>query len=373
LTNDQLRRAAKHPVEMYSRVDFNITLSMCSEKTLETIKRSIRDHDQEKKDRKRINNFLKFHLREYLDQDPELDWHEIHSMLNTLPIVELNRITEDPDKVVQLAKKQKADIEHEGKEKSFQGDPANILTIEDLNSMLMFLQKLPYEELHMIIEFTQLLLDFLSLPAHAKWRDEVVMRGRREEEAPVFYKGMFGLRQKLDKADAEDEEALEKAKAMVLVEDQSSATGDDDEEAPPSEIEGQLHQLLLDTAAHENLPPEVQLQRILHDHDDPPGENGDEDEASLVSLESMDSAIQVPETGAEEGEANSPLWRKIDDLRSRAMGMLDAGMPSQNSQAPMLPGLHTRGNHTVVSMDDPDVEIDLALADHHGSSTRGEI
>merc|ERR1711966_424849 len=108
-----------------------------------------------------------------------------------------------------LAKKQKADIEAESKEKGFTGDIANILTVEDLNSMLMFLQKLPYDELHMIVEFTQLLLDFLSLPAHAKWRDEVVMRGRREEEAPDFYKGMFNLRQQLDKAEEEEEEEVE--------------------------------------------------------------------------------------------------------------------------------------------------------------------
>merc|ERR1740130_1937408 len=108
---------------------------------LDTIQKTIKDHEQEKRDRKRINNFLKFHLREYLDQDPELDWHEIHQMLNLLPVVELHRLTENPDRVVNMAKQNRLDQEGEQRE-AWSGDPANVLTVEDLNSMLMFLQKL---------------------------------------------------------------------------------------------------------------------------------------------------------------------------------------------------------------------------------------
>jgi len=375
LTNDQLRRAKKCPVEMYSRVEFNIALSMCSENMLETIHSTIKDHEKEKKERKRINNFLKFHLREYLDQDPDLDWHEIHQMLNTMPIVELNRLTENPDRVVQLAKQQKAD----------QGNPEldaggkvndNVLTVEDLNSMVMFLQKLPYNELHQIIEFTQLLIDFLDLPTNAKWRDQVVRRGRREAEAPTFYRGMFDMRQQLDKfeqqeqaeADLKQMEGASEEKAVesnVMAGNYQEMGIDDILENPP-EVEVQLHRFLVDTAAHNVARPEAQLRRIMHDHDDEQDDVGSQSDA--VSLTSVDSAIQVPtDISPDELTGTSPadpLWRKIDDLRSRAtdlMGAVSGTYQPQVSTSSLsrLPhnGRLSLGVETTVSLDDLDEDL----------------
>jgi hypothetical protein len=374
LTKEQLNRAQKHAVEMYSRVDFNITLSMSSEQTLNTIKASIKKHENDKHDRKRINNFLKFHLRECLDQDPDLDWHEIHQMLNLLPIVELNRLTEDPDKVVQLAKKQKQDIEAEQQEKGFQGDPANILTIEDLNSMLMFLQKLPFDELHLVIEFTQLLLDFLSLPAHAKWRDEVVMRGRREEEAPKFYKGMFALRQQLEKSDQEQQELEERAELEDANKDKDVPEKRDLKQMEaelldsPPELGTQMNRMLHDTAAlREDVDPRVQLRRIMSDHaaeqraptgdEEEPSDIRSEGSISLNSLESIDSAVRIPQAGqidtpAEDSvdDSAAPLWRRIDNLRSRALGMINSALPDEQHSLPMLTRINDN-DHDVLQVE----------------------
>jgi len=330
LTNDQLKRAAKKPVEMYSRVEFNITLSMCSENMLDTIKKTVKDHEHEKKERKRINNFLKFHLREYLDQDPDLDWHEIHSMLNTMPLVELNRLTENPDKVVQMAKQQKADGDTDTRKVPVFQD--NVLTVEDLNSMVMFLQKLPYDELHQIIEFTQLLVDFLTLPSHAPWRDAVVSRGRREAEAQNFYKGMFDLRQQLDKAEQQD--AKEEARLAALAEQSPEKKVMDERPAldevaeildNPPEVEAQLHRFLVEESHHKNheMSPEKALQNIIGDHGAHHEDDGSEG-GSDVTIESVDSAIAIPNPLGEEdgGDPMDPLWKKISELRVKAADVL---------------------------------------------------
>jgi hypothetical protein len=359
LTNEQLRRTQNHPVEMYSRVEFNITLAMCSERMLDTIRKTTKEHEQEKRARKRINNFLKFHLREYLDQDPDLDWHEVHQMLNLLPVVELNRLTENPDKVVQMAKRQRQDAEAEAKEKAFEGDENDVLTVEDVNSMLMFLQKLPYDELHMIIEFTQLLLDFLSLPACAEWRKDVVERGKREEQAPDFYRGMFNLRQQLEKEEADE---LEEERIASITQAQESFEKDVDvmSDGPMDE---QMHRMLADTAVHKPvMKPEEELRRILNDHEDPLDNSSQEGTLSLGSFESVDSGIRIPDVGTEDdgsvalgsgGSASDPLWRRIDQLRNKAAGVID--MNSINNSTPphlrTLPGMEN-GHAADLSLDD---------------------
>lgn len=108
----------------------------------------------------------------------------------------------------------------------------------------------------------------------------------------------------------------------------------------------------------------MQLSRILHDHDDP-DDNASEGSVSLVS--SMDSAIRVPE-GAESqtleeiveagsaASAQDPLWMRIDNLRERAMSMLD--MNIVGTQVPRLPALTglpgDPQNPYAVSLDEPD-------------------
>lgn len=244
----------------------------------------------------------------------------------------------------------------------------------------MFLQKLPYDELHQVIEFTQLLIDFLSLPTHAKWRDQVVARGRREAEAPAFYKGMFDMRQQLDKFEqqlmAEEAIRLEGLDDDEKAELQDRVDKIDEILDNPPEVEVQLHNFLLDTAVHTPVAnPETQLHRIMHDHDDDNDEA--DDEASDVSFTSVDSAIPVPTnqsntaSGGLEGSAVDPLWRRIDGLRSRAFGLLDSlstndnNAPNNATRPGYTPGQHGRqalnragsDNGTELSLDNLDEDL----------------
>eukprot|EP00427_Karlodinium_veneficum_P006492 CAMPEP_0169179204 /NCGR_PEP_ID=MMETSP1015-20121227/67515_1 /TAXON_ID=342587 /ORGANISM="Karlodinium micrum, Strain CCMP2283" /LENGTH=654 /DNA_ID=CAMNT_0009254235 /DNA_START=350 /DNA_END=2315 /DNA_ORIENTATION=- len=346
LTNDQLRRAEDHPVEMYTRVLFNITLSRCAERRLATIKEAVAAYEDDKSKRKRVTNFLKFMLRDTLEDDPDIEWSTVHQKLNRYPVTELNRMAADPGLFLNFVQEVKnaqnvAPQIPEGAE-----DLQHVLTIEDLTSMLMYLQKLPKEELHYIIEYTQLLIDFLSLPAHSPWRMAVVERGRKEAKNPQFYKEVFRLRQDL----AEMDETIENLEDKIALEYPSDA-----EAKPLEDVKGsavlptlpesnatEFHRVLLETAA--KVSPQAQLRQMLQDV----GELNDDDSDSSASLQSLNALEDIlPSTMApsEENTGDSggslvpvvpattqqassstggadPLWKRIDVIRKKVGGMI---------------------------------------------------
>lgn len=133
-----------------------------------------------------------------------------------------------------------------------------------------------------------------------------------------------------------------------------------------------MHRLLLDTAVHDEAPPEQQLERILNDYHGP-DENESEGSISMASLESMDSAIHIPDaesTGLDDGvgAAPDPLWKKIDDLRSRAKGMIDMSLAEPPVSRPALtsssgPVGGGNGQLSIDILDQFDADFDDVIGD----------
>mmetsp|Transcript_8460 Transcript_8460/g.13729 ORF Transcript_8460/g.13729 Transcript_8460/m.13729 type:complete len:460 (+) Transcript_8460:74-1453(+) len=201
LTNEQLRTAALHPIEIYKRIDFNLILSKATNNVKASMKETLHNHREEMVIRRRIYRFLDYEMREKIEEDPDLNYHDVHSALNALPLVELQRILNSVDALIDVAEyyQKRGNIVE-----VFKGDVHNILTVEDLNSMLMFIQKLPYKKLHLVIEWTMMLLDYLVLPAKAQWREDLVARGQREKKDPRYYLEHHRLRQKMREESARD-------------------------------------------------------------------------------------------------------------------------------------------------------------------------
>lgn len=356
LTNDQLHRVAVHPTEICRRVNFNLILSSCTdmayrENIRENIQRVVDDNKHEKEVRKSIYKYFQFHLRERLEQDPDLDmdWRNVVQVLNTLPVVELDRLVHElelhhdkqvsayqtqieragmgySDPVIDLVKTLYDDSKRRDAGETLDDhDDKGVLTVEDLNSMLMFLQKLPYDELHLVIEWTQLLIDFRSLPTNAAWRDAVVHRGSREVEDPSYYRNIFDLRQRLreqtstfsfaEKPGNEDDKKKGDVNAVVA-------------ESRRRLFEHQRMQLeLLEKVEAE----EVRLRELLGPEADPAVGIADMEQPQEDDLESLDSAIPMPVTDApprdvlaplpaghaEQPQRSDPLWRRIESLKRR--------------------------------------------------------
>merc|ERR1719335_1837560 len=135
--------------------------------------------------------FLKYELRELLEKEAAIAWEDVFPLLELLPIEELRNLVKEPERCLKM-------VEHNERtkhRKKFRGNPSEALTVEDLNSMMMFLQKLPYDELHLLIEYTQMLLDYLTLPAAAPWREVVLQQVRIQARDPAFHRNIDRLRQ----------------------------------------------------------------------------------------------------------------------------------------------------------------------------------
>jgi len=273
LTNDQLQQAASCPVHLYKRVKFNLSMSRCSIDLRDAMHIVKGEQKKVKERRKEIYTFISFALRRRLEAIPDVDWAAVRQVLDMLPVEELERLGKEPELCIQQV------LESRVQEKilqEFRGDNEDFLTVEDINGMLMYIQKLPYNELHLLIEYTQLLLDYLTLPTNATWREEVAARGEREHAAPDFYHSILRLKRQL-RDEVEEEEAEEEAE-----EEERPALGD-------GRRTSRDVVLTLDTPKQEIAPalprgkqPDPLLTVPVVDNE------GDDDS----SLESMDSLVQ---------------------------------------------------------------------------------
>merc|ERR1712137_456686 len=172
-----------------------------------------------------IYKFIYFYIRRQIDEKPDLDWHNVQELLDMMSLREIERsVMRNPDEAFEMVKRYR--------DKTFKTEDvqtSTIVTVEDLNSMLMFLQKLRYDKLHLVIEYTQLLLDYLMLPTSSNWREEVMVRWESETAHPFYYKNIERLRTRV-KADEkkfagkmDDEPAIKQHKlskaAQVVVDE----------------------------------------------------------------------------------------------------------------------------------------------------------
>jgi len=234
--------------------------------------------------------------------------------------------------------------------------------------MLMFLQKLPYDQLHHIIEYTQMLLDFLSLPAKASWRDKVVERGRRMGKAPDYYRRSRQQRIKMreavameaaNKADEEEEEdnvVLEEKGPTVSEVPQAPAMGSMKKKvvAPEEELAATFEAFTMPATTESKLKQFYNSQMVV-DLDDVPAVAGGilcdmddlppDDNMSVSSLGSLDDAIQWDQEDEEQDMHKDALWKKIDGLRKKTGQTPFYNVTGSKGSGSHSPHSSARGSH----------------------------
>jgi len=195
LTNDQLRKGAVAPVQMFKRVDFNLMLARCTEDVDGTIRHVVTEREREKHERKAIYKLLQFNVRKPLAAMPKVNWRQVVFVMDMLPVEELRRLKEDPMKCLDLVQNYRFEQDREENHQAKVEQMKDYVTVEDVNSMVMYLQRLSVEDLQSLLEFAQVLIDFLTFPTNAHWRDTVLVRGMREHENPFFYRSIMRMRQ----------------------------------------------------------------------------------------------------------------------------------------------------------------------------------
>jgi len=229
LTNNQLRAALPNPNQLILRIRIYIVLSQCTEDAEPTLRRLLQEREAEINERWELMKFLQYDLRQVLDNDPTVDWETVRELLDRLPIEDIRQFVKDSDQAVDIIKAERQ-FESQLKEEGTSDDAVNV---EDLNSMVMFVQKLPFDELRELLEHTQMLLDFLQLPNSEVWQ------GRKAREAFQVKQATKTYRDKVDKLYKDitemDEDGMLKEKELEGPE-KEDGEADNRAEQPGSDI-----------------------------------------------------------------------------------------------------------------------------------------
>jgi len=233
LTNDQLRKACKNPEQMHKRVDFNLTLDSLiqNEELAQTIRNAHMQRKEENEHRISIYELIKFQIKKELDENPDIEWSQVEEVLSRLPVEQLEQIKKQPTHAIRLVFEYRTGAEDN--EVQSEGHASDHVTVEDVCTAIMQLQKLQAKDLHNLLEYTQLLLDYLTFPAQVQWRDDVVDRGQQEKENPEFYRNLTRMRQKLRAVDAHRRQDMpattEPVKDFTEIADELFAEGDEEQ------------------------------------------------------------------------------------------------------------------------------------------------
>lgn len=179
MTSAQLNATRVNPAGVLLRIRFFVHLMQCdadSEAALERIKEF---HKIEVRERANVMKFLEFTLRSGME-NKSMHWDEAAEILRTLPVEELRHLANENELCFEM-------FEQVGKfianKKELHAD-VDAVNVEDLNNMLMFLQKFTYDELQEVLEYSQMLLDFLTLPSSEVWGGK--KKEQRIEEADAI-------------------------------------------------------------------------------------------------------------------------------------------------------------------------------------------
>lgn len=171
LTTDQLRYMRPNPKVMLLRIRIFQLLLQCEANTEATMKRETtlkrmrKDRLMNQKDRLAAMHLMEHSLRSRLEKEPDLQMDHVTEEMDKLPVEEVRRLTKSPDECIGNLKTQRESDEVVEKSAGF-----DAVTVEDLNNLLMFIYKVEWRDLKDLLEYAQMLLDFVQLPHTAVWK-----------------------------------------------------------------------------------------------------------------------------------------------------------------------------------------------------------
>lgn len=186
--------------------------------------------------------------------------------------------------------------------------------------MMMFLNKLLPDELHLLLEYTQMLLDYLTLPAAADWRDTVIAQGKIEARDPGFHRNLNKLRQQVRIAEGVDQTHAKAHLKSVL-----ESTERHEEDKGSSSDEESDHGPIMAGAFEDNSEDGKDSQHsgkealgagpnVTHVMGDMPEALGDEDIDLMLDDVSLDESIAAPSSDSDQldQQIEQPLADSLD-------------------------------------------------------------
>eukprot|EP00929_Paragymnodinium_shiwhaense_P045335 TRINITY_DN23175_c1_g1_i1.p1 TRINITY_DN23175_c1_g1~~TRINITY_DN23175_c1_g1_i1.p1 ORF type:complete len:974 (+),score=258.09 TRINITY_DN23175_c1_g1_i1:399-3320(+) len=174
MTTDQLRRLKPHPKQILVRLNLFQLLLQCEHDEEGTLKRSTtlarikRDKQVDSKERLTAMHLMAHSLRSSLEKQTDVHWNDVKTAMAKLPVEEVLRLSKSQEECVGILQEQQR-LEREMQSTS---DSFDSVTVEDLNSLLIFIFQVEWKDFKDLMEYAQLLLDFVQLPHKPIWTDE---------------------------------------------------------------------------------------------------------------------------------------------------------------------------------------------------------
>eukprot|EP00927_Polykrikos_kofoidii_P054016 TRINITY_DN48511_c0_g1_i1.p1 TRINITY_DN48511_c0_g1~~TRINITY_DN48511_c0_g1_i1.p1 ORF type:complete len:1190 (+),score=161.02 TRINITY_DN48511_c0_g1_i1:73-3570(+) len=189
MTTRQLRCLRPNPKQIILRLKFYQLLLRCECDPEKTKERVLEDRRAEDKERHSLMVVMSHDLRSRLEKEPTLVWDDVVEQMARLPVEEVARLESSPNECIDFVRElTRIDKDERQDHRSALGD---MVTVEDVNDMLMYIETLRYEELEELLEYAQWLVDFLQIPVTDVWRglsanaeQEVV---EPKDETPVAF------------------------------------------------------------------------------------------------------------------------------------------------------------------------------------------
>lgn len=167
MTTEQLRSAERMPQQLLLRIRMFVLLIQCEADHPSSLNRIERTREGTSKQRLKATHILETTLRPKLRAQDKLKWEDVLHATNRVPVEEVVRLTRLLDECLNIVADQKDHVEQI--EKDINQFDREAITVEDLNSMLMVIEKQSTEELQELLEYAQMLLDFLGMPGTDTW------------------------------------------------------------------------------------------------------------------------------------------------------------------------------------------------------------
>lgn len=172
MTTSQLRVAYANPKQLLRRIRMFTLLLQSEGESQYLLARLEPIRHAERTDQLKVTRLMQGTIHHRLEREDDMTWEDVKTEIDRLPPEEVTRLARQQDECIDTVRKQKKVQE---KEEETRHEPADIdaVTVEDLNSMIMFMENQNFEDIQELLEYLQVLLDFLSLPASDTYRPDL--------------------------------------------------------------------------------------------------------------------------------------------------------------------------------------------------------
>jgi len=217
MSTRQLRLALPNPNQLLIRIDIFVMLLQCDNACSETLKRIAEKRKVTNDDREKVTKFMEHTMRSLLENEALLNWQHVATVLDKLPVEDVEAYASNGSGCLEMVQAQVSAQEQVDDEPI----EANAITVEDLNTFVMFVEKFSWEQLQEVLEYTQVLIDFLHLPnTHQVWQCETY--GKYHAQLDDVAGASKGMEKRSERRDRLKQEILDDIARMEALADEAT-------------------------------------------------------------------------------------------------------------------------------------------------------